>query len=216
MSRLTFLGLLPFPFLLRPAPAPAPEQARLFPIADVDYRVTDVWITPGWGWGSGATVPMPRGYIMYTPIFCSTPMQFDAIGVQVVVPDAGSVRLGIYEGVLEPAQNRLSVGNLVVDAGAISVATAGSKMAPIARTLQGWYFLAAVFDCAPHVQVPDGSAAVHSPVQWANNDLNGTFDHCIPISGGQAALVAGGLPAAPVAATATATVARAPVRLRMV
>ena len=188
------------------------DAERLFPIPDVD---TGLWAMPGWGWGSGATSAMPTGFVLYTPIFCSRPMSFDRIGVQCVVGVAGTARLGIYHATFNTTQNKISVGSLLVDAGTVDVTASGSKEATISQTLHGWYFLAYVADCNAQMQVPDVAAAVHSPVQWMNNDLNGTFDHCIPIVGSQSALVAGGLPSTPVAATSTATAARAPVRLRL-
>lgn len=189
---------------------------RPFPLSDHDNLIpVSQWIMPGWGWGSGATPNWTAGILAYIPIFCSRAIEFDRIGVEVVVGSAGSMRLGIYNAV-HSSQNRLTIGSLLVDAGTINVGSSGSKTVTISQTLEGFYWLAVVGDSTPTIQAPDGAAAVHTPVQWANNDLNGTFDHCIPQVTGQSSLVSGGLPSTAVAPTSTATVARAIARMRMV
>lgn len=185
------------------------------PITDIDYTIPlDVWVVPGWSWGTGAAPNWVAGLIAYAPIFCSQPMEFDGIGIQVVVGSAGTARMGIYNGTIGTTQNRLGVGSLLLDAGTVDVTTSGSKIISItATTLHGYYFLAIVMDSTPTIQTPD--TAAHGFVNWANNDVNGTFDHFIPIATGQSALVAGGL-GAPVTPSASATVLRMPVRLRLV
>lgn len=183
------------------------------PISDIDATQ---WIMPGWGWGSGQTPTITSGRLAYTPIYCARPMSVDRIGVEVVVGAVGSIRLGIYNAVHNQSQHRISLGTLLVDAGTVDVGTSGSKTLTISQTLHGFYYLASVGDSAPICQTPDPiNGAVISPVQWMNNDLNGTFDHCIPLVLSQSALVAGGLPSTPVAPTLTGTVGVSCVRLRL-
>lgn len=101
-----------------------------------------------WNTASVSAAAVTAGRLYAVPFFVTTPTMFTRIGVEVTV-GAGNVRLGIYR----PGGTSLP-GDLLLDCGVVSVATSGTKEITIAQYLDpGLYYLAAVFDGTPTVQM---------------------------------------------------------------
>ena len=80
-----------------------------------------------------------QNQLQAVPFYVGNPTSFNGIGVNVQVGAASTtVRLGIY------ADNSGRPGALIVDAGTVSTATTGEKIASITQTLSGSIWLAAV------------------------------------------------------------------------
>jgi len=154
---------------------------------DSDIAVTDKYVKPGWCHGSVAG-SISSGNLCYTPIYVYSSTTYERIGIYVTA--AGGVgslaRLGIYE------DNGGVPGDLVLDAGTVSIASTGHKLITINQTLQGKYWLAYVADDTASLNIADRTRVSTSPVQGENEDIDGLMYPTFYVSG-QSAQVAAGL-----------------------
>ncbi len=147
------------------------SHAAMMPQID-DLGLT-TWGIPGWAIPAGmtgATLTVDNRF--YCPIYVERSRTFTQIGIHVSTLAAlAVVRLGIYAGTF--VDGDLTPGDLILDAGTVSVATTGQKSIVIAQPLaEGFHFLVASSDGAPILIIPNEAGAVSVPVTGRRNIIN--------------------------------------------
>lgn len=159
-----------------------------FPRGNLKLAATR-WTIPGWNVAQSAPATPANGRIYYQPIFVSQNTTYIRIGCRVTTLEAArSARLSIYEW------NSGLPGNLVLDAGTVSLAAVAYVEIVISQLLaRGFYFLSIVTDSTGVAQIQ----AVATPILSAPIDGYYGVSDPIPVyvvlyKDGEVAQVAGG------------------------
>lgn len=151
--------------------AAIPAHSRMMPQMDDVGGTT--WGIPGWGLtATGATV-ITVDRLYYIPIYVERSRTFTQIGLHATSSVGGTVaRLGIYEATFDGVGD-MTPGDLVLDAGTVSLASSGLKSIAIAETLaEGFHFLAISADGAVGMIHPDPILPIWGPVTGRNTVIN--------------------------------------------
>jgi len=147
-----------------------------------------LWVVPGWASGTPASYSIGSGNLFYLPIHVYESTTFDRIGVEVIGAVGGGslARLGIYE------DSSGRPGDLLLDAGTVSIAANAEVSIVINQTLSGHYFLCYVGDDTASIRCMDEDYIIRSPGQ-GQDDALALSAYLAAYKTGQSGLVAAGL-----------------------
>ena len=116
-----------------------------------DFGLGNTWTIPGWACEQNSTaIGFSQNDLVYGLIVPPQTTTYTAIGINVSSAGAGGTiaRLGIYDS--ELSADGYAPGDLIVDAGTVSIASTGDKTIAISETLEGGhvYFTTIVHDAA--------------------------------------------------------------------
>ena len=149
----------------------------------------DKFTLPGWENEAFDDRTLVSGDLVYIPVLVSEPTTYTGIFVRVTSAVAGDLRLGIYRYFAGQP------GELVLDAGIVSLGSNGVKEITISQFLEtGYYFLAHVSDTTADLRCLKRLDPFTFPISGFDTAQNFAHRRVCLLLTGQAALVAGGLP----------------------
>lgn len=180
-------------FCILPAPPPIPPSGLLAPPGLPASMTGSPWIIPGWIATATYVGAVTGGYLYYIPIFVDRPHTYSRVGLYINGNVANAkMRIGCYTFL-----DNSNPGTLEYDLGMIDVSAAGEKqIIDLNMTLtEGYHYLCYVTTLAVQIKGTETDKCMLCPVSGkVNAPTNGWSGSVIPAVGGQAGLVAGGLP----------------------